>query len=140
MIHFEYDTSYPMPENWNETKTIAWINACLEKFQVQCNQLIINFLDDKSLLQVNQSVFNRDYLTDTISMAYQEGTNLYSGTVYISLERVYENAIQHNVSYHDELLRVIIHSVLHIIGYDDSTRDERERMRCLEDLCMDYYS
>ncbi len=139
MIFIENETSFPLPCSFNENQTVSWLEECLNKFQITENQIVITFLNDEQLLNVNKHIFNRDYLTDTISLSYKE-ENKISGEIYISLERVYENSQNFDVTYLNELLRVIVHSFLHVIGYADDTPEQKERMHCLENLCLQYYS
>ena len=139
MILFEYDTGFPLPEDWDEEKVRKWLEECIRKFQVKVNSLIYTFLDDGQMQIVNLQIFNRDYLTDTITLSYEQEKD-YGGEVYISLERVRDNARKYNTSYLNELLRVIVHSFLHTLGYNDHTTDEKQQMRCLEDECMKYYT
>jgi rRNA maturation RNase YbeY len=140
MILIEKNTDFPYPGGFDEEKIVRWLEKCAGKFQIKINNLIISFLDDSALLEINKRVFNRNDLTDTVSLSYQEGANTYSGEVYISLERVKDNAEPYQTTYFNELLRVVIHSFLHVIGYDDHTAGEKKAMRCLEDLCLDIYS
>ena len=140
MILIEKNTDFPFPHAFDKEKLILWLEQCIKKFQIKINTLTISFLNDNDLLEINKTVFNRDYLTDTVSLSYKEDGHAYSGEIYISLERVKDNAEQYQTSYFNELLRVVIHSFLHVIGYDDHTPGEKEAMRCLEELCLDIYS
>jgi len=138
MILFEYDTGFPLPEDWDEEKVRKWLEECIRKFQVKVNSLIYTFLDDEQMQTVNLQIFDRDYLTDTITLSY-ETEGVYDGEIYISLSRVRENTAQYGSGYLKELLRVIIHSFLHTIGYGDQTEDEKKAMHCLENECLKYY-
>jgi probable rRNA maturation factor len=94
----------------------------------------INFIlcSDKYILQINQQFLNHDYYTDVITFNYCEDNNI-SGDIFISIERVHENANDFKVSFENELLRVMIHGVLHLIGYSDESDEEKKNMHKKED-------
>jgi rRNA maturation RNase YbeY len=89
------------------------------------------FVSDDYLLEINQSYLNHDYYTDIITFDYCE-QNVISGDLFISVDRVRENADVFNVDFGTELHRVIIHGVLHLCGYKDKTEDDEEVMRKME--------
>ena len=89
------------------------------------------FVSDDYLLEINQSYLNHDYYTDIITFDYCE-QNVISGDLFISIDRVRENADVFNVDFGTELHRVIIHGVLHLCGYKDKTEDDEEVMRKME--------
>jgi len=90
------------------------------------------FCDDSYLLNINKEYLDHDYFTDIITFDYTED-NIISGDIFISIDRVKENAYNLNLSFIDELHRVIIHGVLHLCGYKDKTEIEASTMRQLED-------
>lgn len=90
---------------------------------------------DKYLLKINIEYLQHDYFTDIITFNYVDG-KLISGDLFISIERVKENSEEFNTSLYKELYRVIFHGVLHLIGYNDKTVDEKNVMREKEDLYL----
>ena len=95
----------------------------------------IIFCSDAYLSEHNQRYLKHSTLTDIITFDYSEGKNL-SGDIFISIERVCENAIKYKVSENQELKRVIIHGILHLCGYKDKTAADKKQMRKKEDEYM----
>jgi len=94
------------------------------------------FCDDEYLLQLNLQYLQHDTLTDIITFDYGEETGLVSGDVFISLDRVKDNAAELNFSFDEELKRVIIHGVLHLLGYKDKAPADEELMRQKENYYL----
>ncbi len=117
-------------ENDSEVKT--WLESVLHEEKKELGELNYIFCDDAYLHKMNVEFLNHDTLTDVISFDYTEG-NIVSGDVYISTERVADNAIDFNASFVDELHRVIVHGLLHYCGYKDKTDDDASLMRSKED-------
>jgi rRNA maturation RNase YbeY len=90
-------------------------------------------------LEVNKKFLNHDYYTDIITFDYNEST-IVSGDFIISIDRVKENALSHQCTFHLELYRVIIHGVLHLLGFSDKTDIQKLKMRALEDQYLSQYA
>jgi probable rRNA maturation factor len=133
-IRIFYDNTDFRFKEWK--KTVKIIKEVIAKEGKISGDLNFIITDDQSLKQINIEFLEHDYFTDVISFNYNNG-NLISGEVYISFERITENALNYNVSLKEELLRVIIHGVLHLVGYNDSNEEERGEMRKLEDLWIE---
>ncbi|NOY95947.1 MAG: rRNA maturation RNase YbeY [Chlorobi bacterium] len=98
-------------------------------------EISIIFCTDDYLLKINKDFLNHDYYTDIITFNYVSG-NIISGDLFISIERVKENAKFFNVKFIEELERVILHGILHLIGYDDKTTEQKEEIRKKENYYL----
>ena len=125
MIVFNYETDFKLTD---KEITKDWIANCIQKEGFELGEINYVFCDDVYLHKLNVEFLQHDTLTDIISFDYTMG-KLISGDIYISVERVKENAKDFNVSFLDELHRVIIHGVLHYLGYKDKTEEEKKEMR-----------
>jgi len=92
--------------------------------------------EKKTIKEINQGFLNHKTLTDIITFDNSEGKNGLEGEIYISIERVQENALKFNTEFEDELHRVMIHGVLHLIGYKDKKPSEKALMRKKEEACL----
>ena len=94
-------------------------------------------VSDEELLSINKKHLEHDYYTDIITFDYSRGNKI-SGELYVSLERVEENALALGLSYESELRRVVAHGILHLIGFKDKTEEEEKAMRNKEDEVLAY--
>ncbi|HEX7413752.1 MAG TPA: rRNA maturation RNase YbeY [Bacteroidia bacterium] len=115
----------------SKKKLNNWLNtiASLEKKRIK--NLSYNFCSDEELLQINQQFLKHNAYTDIISFDYCEKNSI-CGEIYISTERVAENATQHKVLFEEELLRVLAHGLLHLCGYKDKKPEHQKKMRSAE--------
>tara|TARA_B100000427_G_scaffold306558_1_gene293384 strand:- start:352 stop:786 length:435 start_codon:yes stop_codon:yes gene_type:complete len=109
-----------------------------ENKNIQSINLIIS--NDEHLNELKKQYFNQDYYTDVIAFNLEDEGNSIDGEIYISMERIIYNANKYNCNLNDELKRIIVHGTLHLIGYDDTTKKEKESMTHLEELYMDMHS
>ncbi len=122
----------------NKTKIRQWINSCAAAEQREIGEVTYLFGNDDYVLSANRQYLNHDYLTDILTFDYSEGGVL-QGDIIISIDRVKDNAKQFGVSMENELLRVIIHGILHLCGYKDKTKKEAAVMRSKEESCLQKY-
>ncbi len=113
----------------------AWLLEIISRENAVAANINIILTSDDHLLELNREFLTRDYFTDIITFDFSEGNRL-SGDLFISLERVRENAKQLNVAEKEELLRVIAHGILHLLGYNDKTGREKNLMRKKEDYYL----
>ena len=113
----------------------AWIKEFVANHDKKVGEIAFVFCDDEKILEVNRNFLQHDYYTDIITFDYCED-DVISGDIYISVERVVENAFIHKVEYSIELLRVLAHGVLHLIGFQDKEENSKLEMTQNEDLCI----
>ena len=128
MISFNYETDFLLE---NESDYERWIQQIIITENKQEGEINYVFCDDEYLLDINQKYLNHDYYTDIISFDYSVANELH-GDIFISIDRVRENANEFKVSFHNELLRVMAHGVLHYCGYKDKTDEQSALMRTKE--------
>lgn len=117
------------------TKIKEWVNRAIKKEGYRLGELSYNFCSDEHLLQINIEHLQHDFYTDIITFELNENKTIV-GDVYISIDRVKDNAQQNNKTYSNELMRVIIHGALHLCGYKDKTKKEAALMREKEDYYL----
>ena len=112
-----------------------WLRMVVESEVKKMGDLSIIFCSDRYILDVNIRYLQHDYFTDIITFDYCEG-DLISGDLFISIDTVRENAAFYGTGFADELDRVMVHGVLHLLGYDDHTPEEQAEMRAKEDYYL----
>lgn len=129
MIEFHYETDFELEES---AKYAAWLRKIIESECKLLGEINYIFCDDEYLLNVNQEFLNHDYYTDVISFDYSVGNQI-NGDVFVSVDRVKENAVSYNSSFTQELQRVMAHGILHYCGYQDKAPGDAAVMRAKED-------
>ena len=129
MINFNYECEFELP---NEAAYERWLSQVITSENKKEGDINYIFCDDEYLLQMNIQYLDHDTLTDIISFDYTMGNEI-AGDIFISIERVKENAMDFNVSFYEELKRVMAHGILHFSGYKDKTDEDEKMMRTKED-------
>jgi probable rRNA maturation factor len=114
-------------------KIIKLIDDIVTSEKFASGEINIIITSDKKLIKINRQFLKHNYYTDVISFSYNN-EGIINGEVYISLDTVKKNAINYNVSLNIELLRVIIHGVLHLCGYEDDNEKKKSNMKEKEDM------
>lgn len=128
MISFNYESDFILEK---EEYFASWIESIIASESKTVGEISYVFCDDEYLHAINMQYLNHDTLTDIISFDYTEG-DMISGDIFISIERVKDNAVDFKVSFEEELKRVLAHGVLHYCGYKDKTDTDAALMRAKE--------
>lgn len=128
MIQFNYETDFKLT---NEDQLANWISNVIKSEGFKEEDINYIFCDDDYLFKLNLEFLKHDTLTDIISFDYSVG-KIIQGDIFISIERVTDNAKDFNVAFLDELHRVMVHGILHYCGYKDKTEEEERMMRSKE--------
>jgi metalloprotein, YbeY/UPF0054 family len=120
-------------------KVNRWIKDVAAEYNRKVGKIAYIFCSDKRILEVNNQYLKHDYYTDIITFDYSEGS-IISGDIFISIDTVKSNSEKFGVSFENELLRILIHGVLHLCGQDDNTPDLRAEMTNKENLALQTYS
>ncbi len=131
-IQFSFQTNYPLK---SRTKIKQWIKQIIESKGKKTGNITYIFCDDEYLLEVNKQYLQHDYYTDVITFDYVEN-DLIGGDIFISTDRVRENALAFGSSETEELHRVIIHGALHLLGLKDKSEEEASQMREAENEAL----
>ncbi|RAK23691.1 rRNA maturation RNase YbeY [Flavobacterium aquaticum] len=135
MISFNYETDFELE---NEAQYEDWISRIIESEGFNEGEINYIFCDDEYLHKINVEYLDHDTLTDIISFDYSVG-NVLQGDIFVSVERVLDNANDFNVSFEEELKRVLSHGVLHYCGYKDKSPEDEALMRFKEEEKMQMF-
>lgn len=134
MIHFFYEnTSEIIEENIK-----PWIEKIIITEEKRLGEINYIFCDDEYLLKINQDYLQHDYYTDIITFDNVRGKTI-SGEIFVSLQRIKDNASLISKNYEEEKKRVIAHGILHLCGYKDKTDEQQKEMRAKEDFYLNIF-
>jgi probable rRNA maturation factor len=131
--YFSYKTHFRLKD---PRKVTSWIKRVVEKEGSTIQGINYIFCSDSYLLTLNEDFLNHKTLTDIITFDNSEDRSSLEGEIYISIDRVKENAVKYQVPFQDELNRVMIHGVLHLLGFKDKKPSEKALMRKKEEACL----
>lgn len=131
---YEGITDWSLPD---AERTARWLHRLALQYGRNLDELSVVFVDDARLRQMNRDFLGHDYETDILTFDYSEpgAPNLF-GELYVSIDRVRDNAPDYGASFDDELHRVLAHGLLHLLGFDDQTDEQTEEMRQAEDQAL----
>jgi|TARA_B100001996_G_scaffold381871_1_gene372271 rRNA maturation RNase YbeY len=129
-IEYVYNTGFSLK---NENSVTSWIKKVIVSEKRTLGELVFAFFNDEDLRQINLKHLKHDYYTDVISFDASEGERV-NGNIAVSVDRVKENAKTYSSSFDKELYRVMVHGVLHCLGYKDNTKKEKALIRKTENL------
>lgn len=132
MINFNYETDFTLGD---EQAFSEWLSAVIVSENKSEGEINYIFCDDEYLHKINVEYLDHDTLTDIISFDYTVGNEL-NGDIFVSVERVADNAKDFNVSFAEELKRVLSHGILHYCGYKDKSKEDAQLMRAKEEEKM----
>lgn len=134
---FAEDIDFNLP---HKLKTKNWIKKVVQQEGAKINELTYIFCSDPYLRQVNKEYLQHDYFTDIVTFDNSEEENIVEGDLFISIDRIRVNSQDYEQPFEHELRRVIIHGVLHLLGYSDKTEEAQEVMRQKEDHYLSLYA
>ncbi|WP_276498399.1 rRNA maturation RNase YbeY [Pontibacter litorisediminis] len=120
----------------NPEQVSEWIAGIIERHGQELSNLTYIFCSDDYLHEINVEYLNHDTLTDIITFDNADEEGIIEGDIFISIDRVYDNASDHGTAFEDELHRVLIHGVLHLLGFKDKTEEQEALMRKEEDSSL----
>jgi probable rRNA maturation factor len=132
-VHFH--SEHPDFQFDRQDEISDWIRLTCREENVKIEQLDFIFCTDNDLLEINTKHLNHSYLTDVITFPYSEG-EIIAGDIFISIDRVKDNAKDLNIEWFDEFCRVMVHGVLHLCGYADKNAEQQAEMRSKEDYYL----
>ena len=131
-VEYAYNTKFKLS---NEKSVSCWLNRVIVSERRVLGVLTYAFFNDEDLKKINIKYLNHDYYTDVISFKDSSDEKV-GGDIAISVDRVVENAKHFNVSFDEELRRVMVHGLLHFLGFNDKTKEDKLKMTQTESLKM----
>ncbi len=135
-VRFFFEEVDPIDFNFESIQ--KWIHKVIRHYKQKPWEISIIFCSDEFILKLNQEYLNHDYYTDILTFNYSN-PGFISGDLFISIETVKSNSSLLNIKFEDEINRVIVHGILHLLGFDDSTNNQKEEMTQIEDYWLEKF-
>ena len=132
-----YTEEVELPK-FDTSKTSQWLSNIIHFFNFDVGEVAVIFTSDEFLLTMNRNYLQHDYFTDIITFNYSSNKKI-SGDLFISIDRIEDNAKTFDVNFSFELHRVIVHGVLHLLGFDDHNEKDIQEMRYQENIWLEQY-
>lgn len=120
-------------------KLHQYVKFITKELNLSLRSLEINFIDSETIKEINKNFLSHDYSTDIITFNYSDAQNIIDGEIFISVDDAKENAKKFKVKFHEEIGRLVAHGILHLIGFDDTTPDQRKKMKNQENQLLKKY-
>ena len=133
--YFSDDISFILKE---KRKISGWLHNVIAEKRKKTGNLFFIFVSVDKILELNKTYLKKSYLTDIITFDNSTSDEI-AGEMYICIDAVKENATRYKVDFRNELLRVMVHGILHLCGYKDKTKAEQEKMREIENKCLEMF-
>ena len=117
-------------------KIHSLVSSLSQTLDFKIQSLEINFIDQKEILELNKTHLNHNYFTDIITFNYSGDQKLLDGELLISVDDAWENAKKYKVSVNEEIFRLVIHGILHLTGYDDTSTSKKRKMKLMENKLL----
>ena len=117
-------------------KIHSLVNSLSKSLNFKIQSLEINFIGQKEVLEINKAHLNHNYFTDIITFNYSGDNELLDGEILISVDDAFENAKNYKVSLNEETCRLVIHGILHLLGYNDISTSEKRKMKLMENKLL----
>ena len=134
-FHFQDISKFPLPNNIHE-----WMKGVIIHEKFILSKINVIFCSDSYLLTLNKKHLDHNYYTDILTFDYRTNPKEIYGDLFISQERIIENASSFIVSLDNELLRIVVHGLLHLFGYSDKSKKDKKLMQSMEDFYLSLYS
>ena len=133
-FHFEDVSEFPLPNNIHE-----WMKSVINHEDFVLSEINVIFCSDRYLLTLNKKHLAHNYYTDILTFDYSTNPKEIYGDLFISQQRIIENASSFEVSINHELLRIVVHGILHLFGYSDKSEKDKKLMQSMENFYLSLY-